>query len=56
MTSVVTGMVILVVFAATYVILYMILQLEDYPLLAGAILGFLALTVRRRAILTPNRG
>jgi inner membrane protein len=44
MTSVVTGMVMLVVFAATYVILYLILQLEDYALLAGAILGFLALT------------
>ena len=44
MTSVVRGMVMLVVFAATYVILYFILQLEDYALLAGAILGFLALT------------
>jgi inner membrane protein len=45
MTSVVMGMVMLVVFAATYVILYLILQLEDYALLAGAILGFLALTI-----------
>jgi inner membrane protein len=44
MRSVVTGMVMLVVFAATYVILYLILQLEDYALLAGAILGFFALT------------
>jgi len=44
MTSVVTGIVMLVVFAATYIILYLILQLEDYALLAGAILGFLALT------------
>jgi len=44
MTSVVTGMVMLGVFAATYIILYLILQLEDYALLAGAILGFLALT------------
>ena len=45
MTSVVTGLVMLVVFAATYVILYLILQLEDYALLAGAILGFFALTI-----------
>ena len=35
----------LAVFAATYGILYLILQLEDYALLAGAILGFAALTV-----------
>jgi inner membrane protein len=35
----------LVVFAAVYGILYTILQLEDYALLAGAILGFVALTV-----------
>jgi len=45
MTSFVTGMVMLMVFAATYVILYLILQLEDYALLSGAILGFLALTI-----------
>ena len=44
MSSMAKGMVMLVVFAATYVILYLILQLEDYALLAGAILGFLALT------------
>jgi len=44
MSSVVTGMVMLSVFAATYVMLFLILQLEDYALLAGAILGFLALT------------
>jgi inner membrane protein len=35
----------LMVFATTYVILYLILQLEDYALLAGAVLGFLALAV-----------
>ena len=34
----------LLVFAATYVMLFLILQLEDYALLAGAILGFLPLT------------
>jgi inner membrane protein len=34
----------LAVFAATYGILYLILQLEDYALLAGAMLGFAALT------------
>src|SRR5215831_2892173 len=45
MTSFVTGMVMLMVFAATYVILYLILQLEDYALLAGAVLGFLALAI-----------
>src|SRR5262245_55371812 len=44
MSSVVTGMIMLSVFAATYVMLFLILQLEDYALLAGAILGFLALT------------
>jgi len=45
MSSVFRGLVMLVVFAATYGILYLILQLEDYALLAGAILGFVALTV-----------
>ena len=35
----------LAVFAAIYAgILYLILRLEDYALLAGAILGFVALT------------
>ena len=45
MTSVVSGLVMLMVFATTYVILYLILQLEDYALLAGAVLGFLALAI-----------
>ena len=45
MSSVARGLVMLAVFAATYGILYLILQLEDYALLAGAILGFAALTV-----------
>ena len=41
--SVGRGLVMLVVFALTYAMLYLILQLEDYALLAGAMLGFLAL-------------
>jgi inner membrane protein len=45
MTSMASGLVMLTVFAATYVILYLILQLEDYALLAGAVLGFLALVI-----------
>jgi inner membrane protein len=39
------GLVMLAVFALTYGMLYTILQLEDYALLAGAILGFVALTI-----------
>lgn len=37
------GTVMLVVFAAIYGILYVILRLEDYALLAGALLGFISL-------------
>jgi inner membrane protein len=44
LSSVRKGLVMLAVFAVTYAILYLILQLEDYALLAGAILGFTALT------------
>jgi inner membrane protein len=44
LASVVRGLVMLVVFATIYGVLYLILQLEDYALLAGAIIGFLALT------------
>jgi inner membrane protein len=43
--SALKGLVMLLVFAAIYGILYLILQLEDYALLAGAILGFVALTI-----------
>jgi inner membrane protein len=39
------GLVMLAVFVVTYAILYLILQLEDYALLAGAILSFVALTI-----------
>ena len=44
MSSAMRGLVMLAVFAAIYGILYLILQLEDYALLAGAMLGFAALT------------
>jgi hypothetical protein len=43
LSSVIRGLVMLVVFALTYAMLYLILQLEDYALLAGALLGFVAL-------------
>lgn len=39
-----SGLVMLGLFLATYGFLYFILQLEDYALLAGALLGFAALT------------
>jgi inner membrane protein len=44
LSSAARGLIMLAVFAAIYVILFLILQLEDYALLAGAILGFVALT------------
>ncbi len=39
-----SGLAMLALFLATYGFLYFILQLEDYALLAGALLGFSALT------------
>lgn len=39
------GAVMLAVFTAIYGLLYLILQLEDYALLAGALLGFAGLTL-----------
>jgi inner membrane protein len=45
MSSATRGLVMLGVFVSIYSILYLILRLEDYALLAGAVLGFLALTV-----------
>jgi inner membrane protein len=45
LSSVTRGVVMLVVFAVTYAILYLIMLLQDYALLAGATLGFVALTV-----------
>jgi inner membrane protein len=44
MASLARGLLMLAVFAAIYAMLYLILQLEDYALLAGALLGFVALT------------
>ncbi len=41
----VEGLIMLIVFAVLYGLLYLILRLEDYALLAGAILGFLTLAV-----------
>lgn len=41
----VEGLIMLTVFAVLYGLLYLILRLEDYALLAGAILGFLTLAV-----------
>jgi len=39
------GYIMLGVFLVTYLLLYIILQLEDYALLAGALLGFAAMTI-----------
>ncbi len=39
-----SGLLMLVLFAVLYGLLYLILTLEDYALLAGALLGFAALT------------
>jgi inner membrane protein len=41
--SVAKGLIMLVVLALLYGLLYLILQLADYALLAGAIIGFLML-------------
>ena len=43
--SAVKGLVMLVLFTLLYGVLYMILRLEDYALLAGALVGFILLTV-----------
>jgi inner membrane protein len=43
--SVRMGAVMMAVFSITYLLLYFILQLEDYALLAGALLGFAAMTI-----------
>lgn len=42
--SVRAGTIMMGVLAATYGLIYLVLQLEDYALLAGALLGFAALT------------
>lgn len=45
MRSARVGAVMMGVFTVTYVLLYVILRLEDYALLAGSLLGFAALTI-----------
>ncbi len=52
--SVLRGAIMAAVFGALYTLLYMILQLEDYALLAGAILGFILITVTMFATLKVN--
>jgi len=42
------------IFAILYTLLYLILQLEDYALLAGAIAGFVLLTATMFATLRVN--
>jgi inner membrane protein len=39
-----SGVLMAIMFALLYGFLYLVLQLEDYALLAGALLGFAALT------------
>jgi len=42
--SVVKGAIMLMVFLVLYAFLYLVLRLEDYALLAGAVLGFILMT------------
>ncbi|HVG50549.1 MAG TPA: cell envelope integrity protein CreD [Xanthobacteraceae bacterium] len=49
--SAVKGAIMALVFGALYALLYMILRLEDYALLAGALLGFVLITVTMFATL-----
>jgi inner membrane protein len=48
------GLVMLLVLSLLYGLLYMILQLEDYALLAGAVAGFLMLAAVMFATLRVN--
>lgn len=48
------GFIMLIVFLILYGLLYLILRLEDYALLAGAIAGFVMLTVTMFATLRVN--
>jgi inner membrane protein len=52
--SVVKGAAMLAVFLVLYGFLYLLLRLEDYALLAGAILGFILLTAVMFATLKVN--
>ena len=49
--SAIKGAIMAVVFGALYTLLYTILRLEDYALLAGALLGFVLITVTMFATL-----
>jgi inner membrane protein len=48
------GLIMLSVFLILYGLLYLILRLEDYALLAGAVAGFVMLTVTMFATLRVN--
>jgi inner membrane protein len=48
------GFIMLLVFLILYGLLYLILRLEDYALLAGAVAGFVMLTVTMFATLRVN--
>ncbi len=50
------GLAMAAVFAVLYGLLYLILSLEDYALLAGALLGFAALTTVMFATLRVSTG
>jgi inner membrane protein len=54
--STMAGLAMASVFTLLYGILYLILRLEDYALLAGAILGFAGLTVMMFATLRVDWG
>jgi inner membrane protein len=43
--SVRSGLIMAIAFAILYTLLYLILRLEDYALLAGALVGFVTLTL-----------
>ncbi len=48
------GFIMLIIFSILYALLYLILRLEDYALLAGAVAGFVMLTVTMFATLRVN--
>lgn len=54
MASRVKGLIMFLVFLVLYGLLYLILRLEDYALLAGAIAGFVMLSVAMFAALRVN--
>ena len=54
LSSAVKGLIMLCVFLILYGLLYLILRLEDYALLAGAVAGFVMLTVTMFTTLRVN--